>query len=678
MIIRRIDIENFGPYYGQHTMRLRPPSNQNVIAIGGLNGAGKTTLLDALSFGLFGYDATFHFIKGWGRSGEDKDRRERRLASLVNRTAFREGVRSASVTLELAENDTSIEVRRQWIFGTDDRKLLREELEVCQDGLPLSAGPAVYEGYLKHRIPPNVGRFFVFDGEEIKRLAEAENLDVEVKEGIDLLLGFQVLQQLHADLEEQHSRYERATRKQSRQEAELNEAIAKAKNKELEKEDIESEILATEEKNETLREELRTLNERIKRLLGSSGKRPADLQREYDRTIAEIKELRVRVERNIESIAVSLPRSVLEKLQLQLAGEQLRREWTEGLRRVQPQRDRLLTEMFGREAPEATPPLSESQKDFLTTLLKERWEALFHPPPEGMAAQLRHEYLTSDEELPLILATCATVLTNQAEDIGILVSRIESLEREAAEMKLQIDRMKDDQEEIDELMGRRDFLNREIGENDQACNDRRRTLERLSKELHEDEREIANKRAALEVSEEFGALTSVTRRIRRTVQRFQQTLRPKKRDELREHLQDMYRRLARKEDVIQDIDLDPETYSVKLYDRRGEVLPLHALSAGEREIFALSLLWGLSQSSRNKLPVIIDTPLGRLDSKHRSNIVRKYFPSAGPQVLVLSTDTELDRRYFEMLEERVAQKFHLVFDPVTEKTTIQEGYFDLT
>ncbi len=99
------------------------------------------------------------------------------------------------------------------------------------------------------------------------------------------------------------------------------------------------------------------------------------------------------------------------------------------------------------------------------------------------------------------------------------------------------------------------------------------------------------------------------------------------------------------------------------------------LSAGEKEIFALSLLWGLAQTSQLNLPIIIDTPLSRLDSVHRDNIVNHYFPNAATQVIILSTDTEVDSNYFKNLEPHLTGAASLEFSKNNELTTVKEGYF---
>jgi DNA sulfur modification protein DndD len=248
------------------------------------------------------------------------------------------------------------------------------------------------------------------------------------------------------------------------------------------------------------------------------------------------------------------------------------------------------------------------------------------------------------------------------------------LERRASQHKAHLDKLGSG-EEIDKLITQRDQLNRQLGQFEQEYAQKGRQLKSLRDELKQKRQDIDKKEAEVDESGQFGQRAKLTKKVKQAVQRYQEELRPRKRVELRDHLREMYRNLARKEDVVQDIDLDENTYKVKLLDRTRKELPIHELSAGEKEIFALSLLWALAKTSRRELPVVIDTPLGRLDSHHRTNIVTRYLPVAGVQILVLSTDTELDQQYFRKVREHVAKTFHLRFDADTEQTIIEEGYF---
>ncbi|MGJ3560356.1 hypothetical protein ACR6C2_24885 [Streptomyces sp. INA 01156] len=77
----------------------------------------------------------------------------------------------------------------------------------------------------------------------------------------------------------------------------------------------------------------------------------------------------------------------------------------------------------------------------------------------------------------------------------------------------------------------------------------------------------------------------------------------------------------------------------------------------------------------NHLPSVIDTPLGRLDSRHREHLVDRYFPYASNQVLLLSTDEEIDEYLLGRLKKSVAHTYTLVHDDTTFTTSVVEGYW---
>ena len=136
-----------------------------------------------------------------------------------------------------------------------------------------------------------------------------------------------------------------------------------------------------------------------------------------------------------------------------------------------------------------------------------------------------------------------------------------------------------------------------------------------------------------------------------------------------------FRFLLHKQELVERVVIDPESFAITLIDKLGMVLPKDRLSEGEKQIFAISVLWGLSQASARPLPAIIDTPMGRLDSEHRNQLVERYFPHASHQVIILSTDTEIEVHYFEQLQSSVARAYHLKYDEGGRMTNVEEGYF---
>ena len=144
---------------------------------------------------------------------------------------------------------------------------------------------------------------------------------------------------------------------------------------------------------------------------------------------------------------------------------------------------------------------------------------------------------------------------------------------------------------------------------------------------------------------------------------------------LQDAVVDCFNQLCRKHGLVKRIEIDPRTFAVTLYDRQDRSIPKAELSAGEKQIYAISILWGLAKTSGRPLPMIIDTPLGRLDSDHRRRLIEHYFPYASHQVVVLSTDTELDKQNFEMLSPHVSHAYHLVYDPIEGGTNVEKRYF---
>ena len=111
--------------------------------------------------------------------------------------------------------------------------------------------------------------------------------------------------------------------------------------------------------------------------------------------------------------------------------------------------------------------------------------------------------------------------------------------------------------------------------------------------------------------------------------------------------------------MVERIHIDPSTFAITLFNEAGHALPKERLSEGEKQIFAISVLWGLARASAHPLPAIIDTPMARLDAAHRRHLVERYFPHASHQVLILSTDTEVDRHYYQALQPHIARAYHL-------------------
>ncbi len=146
-------------------------------------------------------------------------------------------------------------------------------------------------------------------------------------------------------------------------------------------------------------------------------------------------------------------------------------------------------------------------------------------------------------------------------------------------------------------------------------------------------------------------------------------------ERLSDLITDSFRFLLRKQTMVERIHIEPTTFAITLFNDSGQALPKQRLSEGEKQLFAISVLWGLARASAHPLPAIIDTPMARLDAGHRSHLVERYFPHASHQVIILSTDTEVDRHYYNTLLPHIARAYHLCYEEDTRATHGEEGYF---
>jgi DNA sulfur modification protein DndD len=127
--------------------------------------------------------------------------------------------------------------------------------------------------------------------------------------------------------------------------------------------------------------------------------------------------------------------------------------------------------------------------------------------------------------------------------------------------------------------------------------------------------------------------------------------------------------------LVDDVSIDVDTFRMTLY-RRQESFSRHQLSAGEKQLLAVATIWALREVSNVPMPVIVDTPMGRLDNDHRLSMVQRYFPQASHQVVLLATDSEMDRHMLTRLAPALSHMYALNYDAQQGKTDVRKVALD--
>ena len=219
-------------------------------------------------------------------------------------------------------------------------------------------------------------------------------------------------------------------------------------------------------------------------------------------------------------------------------------------------------------------------------------------------------------------------------------------------------------------------LNQEIGSNKQKLNDKNEELRLLLIQKEKNARELKKFIEKIETEDSINKRTKLVSKVHNVLKDYYEQVKEKKIHIFCELFIESYEKVARKKNVFSRITLNPETYEVKLY-KKGKSYEKEVkkseLSEGEKQIYAITVLWTLTKMSPKQLPFIIDTPLGRLDIPHRENIVLNFFPKVSHQLIILSTDTEIDEKYYKNLKSRINKNY--ILDYSDGETQIKEGYF---
>ena len=263
---------------------------------------------------------------------------------------------------------------------------------------------------------------------------------------------------------------------------------------------------------------------------------------------------------------------------------------------------------------------------------------------------------------------------SQVESAKLRLRRLEKHAKGLHEVSKDLQKAPDEVD-VKEFFDRLSGLNRDLGalreQESKLLDEERRLTNTLALSKREGER-LTDKIKAGEKDEQ--KLDQI-RRLGPALDAYKDRLTAAKINTLQTEVTECFNRLARKTDFVKGILVDPKTFRVSVVDTHGRALPKEDLSSGEKQIFAIAMLWGLARTSGRPLPVVVDTPLGRLDSDHRTKLIENYFPNAGHQVILLSTDTEVDQGLFEKLSPSISHTYHLEYQHDEGKTSFKEEYF---
>ncbi len=711
MKINKILLYNFNSFEGWNVLDFTDmPKDKNIILIGGKNGAGKTSLFTAIKIALYGPLAfgyvgmTPHYIA--------------KIKDCINSKAFQKDKVEAkvqiTVSLMVDREIREYEITREWNYSS---QRLEEGYFVKTEGQLLKEDELSYfQNYLQSILPPGLFEFFLFDGEEVGNIFSTSTYNTYVKNAVYTLCGldtFEIIRKytknyvgkaVGEEEEKLHSEYES-----------LRKAVEELKHLQTEYKE------KTEQENKELiqvEEELTELGNAFKKAGGITKKERDKLKKEFEKAEHEKMESIAEMKLFAEGF---MPFYILKDFTGKIT-EQMEREDKERLFYYVQQK---LDCKDIRHALATDGKIAEKRIDSLIEVLLERFK------PEGFREGSQPLHDLSREDTARVQAIISNIDNFDSQAlIEAVLKKQRASERTTEINKILKNAMADEEamtfaEKEGHLLRCREELIRNINESQNKYRESEESMKVLIQQREkalQRLKENAQNKHVLELS------TGLTRMMTAFLENKTVAIRTRLESLIVEKLQHIYR----KNNLITHIEIGDGfefhlyqdavyyvtelTYLIRnlgrdgfslgigkkgqkiLFQRYGvsslrqlqqilagtdELEPvklykridINRLSKGERQIFILSLYWAIIELSGQEIPFIIDTPYARIDARHRKEISEKFFPNISRQVIILSTDEEVNEEYYQILKPYIAKEFLLVNDESQNRTSMEPGYF---
>jgi DNA sulfur modification protein DndD len=654
MIFEYVKLRNFGAYKGEHRVELDVTPERPIVLIGALNGSGKTTFLDAMQLALYG--------KGARCSGRERVSYTEYLESMINRDAPAEDGAEIEFAFRARANgqDTHIRVVRSWKKRGES---IKEVLEVFRNGVLDLVASERWAEFVEDFMPSQIAELFFFDGEKIEALADPQRSAALLRVGIHSLLGIDLVESLHRSLQQVERKRKTDKAPDSDKlglqaiEAQLNEAQQYLEQTLMRRAAAQNDLDSLE-KNQAL------ISAEFNRIGGN-------LLLSRERIIADelyFRSKKKALEDELRMLAASELPLMIPNVVLSIAMDRAK------INRRTESAEILLREAECRDA---------TIENFVKTLgLKHEEIAKLRNHLEEDRAQ-RYKVEANDSNIPQGILDQFSIektgsMSRLAADVLASLADVEN-GLHAAEQNLAAVPAHHDVAKVQKDLsdGKANLARSEAIINllDEEILTLRYKLDRLKGQAEREAERLGERLIRDEVSQR---VISHSSRVREVLASFRVRLLANNLQRLEASIFECFQQLIRKKTMVNRVAIHPESFQISVTNEAGQQLAASRLSAGERQLLAVATLWALAHASGRALPAVIDTPLSRLDSKHRRSLVESYFPIASHQVILLSTDEEVVGRYQEQLSPFVGRHYLIEHDESKNTSRFTSGYFKNT
>lgn len=716
MKINKLKLKNFRSYEEETVFDFATTDDKNIILIGGKNGAGKSTIFEAIKLCIYGPMA--YKYQGFNASYISK------VKSNINNNSLKSDLVDAfvSIDLELSEG-TEINIytlTRKWTFKN---KKLDEIFLVYKNYSPIPLKDEelnFFENYITSIISPKIFEFFFFDGEHLSEFFIGKNSNTHLKQSLLSLCNFDTFDVLKNTILSSIR-----NSKNDDSELELAKANYLALEDEFTKLTLEKSSLVDNFDNISI--EFDDLNQKQKQLESDFRKKGGVLAEERDilnKKTIELETRRSVINQSIKDFCNDILPFLIVKDQIFNLKNQIKSE-SDNLVYSQL-KDKLSADYFKNLL------LSKLDTSSIDEIAMTVSEALIDDiKPNNQADDFKVIHNLSNDESNSILSLIDNKLSIDNNNILSLFDEHRNIGEELATIRTTLNNSLED-ESLNKYINELTDLSNKIGHLSEIKNNLDIKLKDL--ELLVLNTETAKDKAKSKYIDllQSNKVVDMSSDLILMLDDMITTLTESKTKEIQNNFMYIFKKIIRKDNFIDFIDIDSNfntsLYINKMYNsleienlienigydemekklgnlffedlfteykvkNRSDLLnkikngnqsafitlrtkvDINGFSSGEKQIYILCLYWALLKASDIEIPFIIDTPYARIDETHRNNITNEYFSTISDQVIILSTNTEIDEKSYKDIKPRLNGEYLIDYDDINRKTIQSKGYF---
>ena len=716
MKINKLVLKNFRSYEEETTFDFSTTKEKNIILVGGKNGAGKSTIFEAIKLCIYGPMA--YKYQGFNSSYIS------RIKSNINNNSLKNDTVDAfvSIDIELSESTekNTYTLVRQWTFKDkklDEKFLVYKNFAI----IPLDKEELNYfENYITSIISPKIFEFFFFDGEHLSEFFIGKNSNTHLKQSLLSLCNFDTFDVLKNTII--------STARSSKN---ANDEIELAKENYL---SLENQLSELNSKEEALNEEFKEVSNKLEDLQQEKitlekdfRKKGGVLAEERDSLNSKTIELETKrslINQNIKDFCNDMLPFLMVKNQITNLEKQLK---TESDNLLYSQLKSKLNTQYIKSL-----LLNKIESSSLDEIAITVSEALIDDiKPNSYEENFKMIHNLSNDESNSLYSLINNILDFDTSYILNSFKEYRDIAHELSNIRTKLNSSLED-EALNLYITDIGNLSNKIGHLSESKNLLNNSLDEIRLKINEVTSERDKSKSKYIDLLQSNKVVDMSSNLILMLDDIIKTLTDNKTKEIQDNFMYIFKKIIQKDNFIDFIDIDnnfnASLYINKMYyslelenlienigydeierkfgrlffddlfklynvENRSELLnaiktdtqsafltlrtkvDINGFSSGEKQIYILCLYWALLKASDIEIPFIIDTPYARIDETHRNNITSEYLSTISDQVIILSTNTEIDEKAYREIKPKLNGEYLIKYDDKNRKTIQRKGYF---